>query len=251
MLLAAVYTRVYSDEPEKLVNGTPTSIEKYPHAVSLRMNNNHFCGGSLIGEQWVLTAGHCVVPVLENSRMRASVTVVSGTTYLDKDGESHKVDKLWYHDNYNPRALGRGPYDIGLIKLAAPVTFSETQKAISLPTNNIEKDDSVTIAAWGSTGFQKHIHNDLQKLDAKAMLPKTCQEYYFGLLMKIHDNEFCTLISRGTGLCNGDSGSGLIKNSDGTIIGLVSGGKPCARGSPDIYTNVFPYLSWIKEKMES
>ncbi|KAG5314119.1 CTR2 protein, partial [Acromyrmex insinuator] len=55
--------------------------------------------------------------------------------------------------------------------------------------------------------------------------------------------EFCTFITYGTGLCNGDSGSGLIRNSDNTIVGLVPDGISCAECYPDIYTNVYSYVS--------
>lgn len=116
-VLYYIFAAVYGDEPDKLVNGIPANIEDYPHCVSIRTNNNHFCGGSIIGDRYILTAGHCVAPLLQDSSLRKSVTVVTGTTYLNSGGESHKVEKLWYHDSYNPRALGRGPYDIGLIKV--------------------------------------------------------------------------------------------------------------------------------------
>lgn len=111
------FAGVHGDEPEKLVNGQPADIKDYPHCVSIRVNNNHFCGGSIIEKQFILTAGHCAVPLMDDPRLRDSATVVTGTKYLDKGGESHKIEKVWYHDNYNPRALGRGPYDIGLIKV--------------------------------------------------------------------------------------------------------------------------------------
>ena len=46
----------------------------------------------------------------------------------------------------------------------------------------------------------------------------------------------------------GDSGSPLVVNN--TLIGIVSRVyKPCASGKPDVYTNVYFYLDWIKEAM--
>ncbi|XP_011867932.1 PREDICTED: chymotrypsin-1-like [Vollenhovia emeryi] len=248
ILIALAIVGVYGDEPEKLVNGIPADVKDYPHCISIRANGNHMCGGSIIDKQYILTAAHCVVPLMQDSRLRESVTVVTGTTYLNAGGQAHKVEKMWYHDNYNLRALGRSSNDIGLIKLTEPIEFGPTQQAIKLPTKDIAKGDAVTIAAWGSTGFGKPIHDNLQKLNAKAMLPEECQAYH-SFLMHINKNEVCTLITKGTGLCHGDSGSGLIQDSDGTIIGLVSGGRPCATGYPDVYTNVFRYVSWINEKM--
>ncbi|XP_070170378.1 chymotrypsin-1-like [Polyergus mexicanus] len=238
---------VFADEPEKLVNGIPTSVNEYPHAASIRLNNNHICGGSIISNNAILTAGHCIVPLLQNQRQ--VLTVVTGTTYLSSGGQAHGVSGMWYHERYNPNAPGRDAgFDIGLLQLSAPIVFNARQKPIRLPTSDVVRGEAVTIVAWGSTGFKQRVHDNLQKLNARCMLQDECQRYHQNF-MPVHPNEFCTLISTGTGTCNGDSGSGVVRNRDGTIIGLVSGGRPCALGYPDVYTNVAKFVPWINQKL--
>jgi len=250
ILIALAVVGVYGDEPDKLVNGIPTKIENYPHCISMRNYGSHMCGGSIIDKQYVLTAAHCLVSLIQNPLSKRTVTVVAGTTYLNQGGQSYKIANMWVHESYDPNdPTGRGPYDIGLIKLATPIQFSSSAQAIKLPSRDIAANDAVTIAAWGSTGYGRPIHNDLQKLSSKAMPPNICQEYHKGVMRVHQTNEFCTLIAKGTGLCHGDSGSGLIRDSDRTLVGLVSGGRPCATGYPDVYTNVFPYIFWLREKM--
>ncbi|CAL1687664.1 unnamed protein product [Lasius platythorax] len=246
VLIALAITGIYADEPEKLVNGIPTSIEKYPHAVSIRTNNNHMCGGSIISARHILTAAHCVEPLLKDAKLRRDLTVVSGTTLLSSGGERHKVSRMWYHEKFDLKS-GDGSHDIGLLELAAPISFNSKQQPIKLPTSDLTKGESVTIVAWGSRGFLRPVHDDLQKLDAKCMPADECQKYH--KLMPVSENEFCTLITKGTGACNGDSGSGVVRNSDGTIVGAVSRGIPCARGLPDVFTSVSKFVSWINEKM--
>ncbi|GJQ83332.1 hypothetical protein Trydic_g15640 [Trypoxylus dichotomus] len=45
---------------QRVVGGYNATENQFPYQVSLRYNGNHNCGGSIIGDKWVLTAGHCV-----------------------------------------------------------------------------------------------------------------------------------------------------------------------------------------------
>lgn len=44
---------------DKIVGGIEVDIEDAPWQVSLHYNNLHRCGGFIIGNDWILTAGHC------------------------------------------------------------------------------------------------------------------------------------------------------------------------------------------------
>lgn len=49
----------YQVQP-KIVNGTDASIIEFPYLVSLRIGLKHQCAGSLLNDQWVLSAAHCL-----------------------------------------------------------------------------------------------------------------------------------------------------------------------------------------------
>lgn len=60
----------------------------------------------------------------------------------------------------------------------------------------------------------------------------------------------CVMTEGGTGACRGDSGGSLIDLEKNQVCGVVSWGKPCARGKPDVYTRVSgPNRNWIMKQM--
>ncbi|XP_028174844.1 trypsin theta-like, partial [Ostrinia furnacalis] len=44
---------------DRIVGGQETTIEEHPYQVSFIVNNSYFCGGFIVSEDYILTAGHC------------------------------------------------------------------------------------------------------------------------------------------------------------------------------------------------
>lgn len=57
----------------KIVGGNAAEAGEFPFIVSLQRRGNHFCGGTLLNENTVLTAAHC------SSANAASVSVRAGS----------------------------------------------------------------------------------------------------------------------------------------------------------------------------
>lgn len=43
----------------RIVGGYKIDIQDVPYQISLQSSSRHLCGGSIINEKWILTAGHC------------------------------------------------------------------------------------------------------------------------------------------------------------------------------------------------
>ncbi|KAK3761616.1 hypothetical protein RRG08_065300, partial [Elysia crispata] len=127
-----------------IVGGQEASPGRWAWQVSLQEYNVtsgrwvHVCGGALVQESWVVTAGHCI-HALSNAD---SVTAVLGSYNLsitDHGEQRIKADKLIGHPDY--RHGGNYPNDVGLVHLATPVTMSRSISTVCLPQQEASVED--------------------------------------------------------------------------------------------------------------
>ncbi|XP_026844986.1 lectizyme [Drosophila persimilis] len=236
----------------RIINGHEAQAGEAPYIVSLQ-TSSHFCAGSIINENWVLTAAHCLIynsyQVVAAAHARSSK---EDTQVRQVTSGDHIV-----HENYDG---GVGPYDIGLIYVATPFDLNAVSRdgsapvaSIALPPKKLEGSTDGTLYGWGRDNSGA-LPEKLQKLDVdiidyvqcKAALPSNS---------KVAESNVCTYTAGTTdGACNGDSGGPLIsRSSDGSayLVGIVSWGyTPCASTKyPSVYTSTADYDAWIAEKI--
>lgn len=67
---------------QNILGGKDIDIENVPWQVSIQKNSGtHFCGGSIISKEWILTAAHCLTQI----RNPSDIKILIGTN--DKTGE--------------------------------------------------------------------------------------------------------------------------------------------------------------------
>ncbi|XP_078511791.1 trypsin-like [Lissotriton helveticus] len=227
------------DDDDKIVGGYTCGKNALPYQVSLNVGY-HFCGGSLINSQWVVSAAHCY---------QSRINVRLGEHNIaSNEGTEQFIDstKVIRHPNYSSRNLDN---DIMLIKLSRAATLNSYVKAVALPSGCPASGTQCLISGWGNmSGSGSNYPNTLQCLNAPILTTSQCTSSYPG---QITNNMFCAgYIEGGKDSCQGDSGGPVVCN--GQLQGVVSWGIGCAqRNYPGVYTKVCNYVNWIQSTVNS
>lgn len=263
------------ESQERVVGGYDVPDDEYvPYQVSMQFltrngKQRHFCGGSLIAANRVLTAAHCV-----NGQNASRISVVAGVRDLnDNSGRRSQVQSYEMNEHYEELVTS----DIAILKIDPPFELDDTQRIATIDVSSSEMvgaDQPVLLTGWGSvfhfgTGPFAKYPTILQKLSYKTLANDKCKE----TMTQLTDTEICALERFGKGACNvsvtsvytplypvincipllqGDSGGPLVMQSGESLkqVGVVSYGTAfCASNSPDVYTRVSMFDKWIKERM--
>jgi trypsin len=246
---------------QKVVGGVDVDIKDYPWQVALTSspNGSGFCGGSIIGDSWVLTAAHCV-----NDESPSGLYIRGGSSSpFASGGDSYSVAQIIVHPNYSGNS-----YDFALIEINGEFEYGENMQMIDL-IDEAEvalgvQDGGVmsTITGWGTTSSGGSLADVLQMVEA----PIVDNDVACGSASDANGNSgqyncsqldesmICAgdLVDGGEDACQGDSGGPLVvrssDNSRWLLIGATSWGTGCADVAyPGVWSKVSHVLDWINE----
>ncbi|CAH2276338.1 ovochymase-1 [Pelobates cultripes] len=231
-----------------VVGGQTAPSKSWPWIASLQTRSRqHYCGGTVLSEKWILTAAHCEFRV-GTDRLFVGQTDLS----LGNDLEAFVINS-YEHPSYDQDVLPPNN-DITLLEVYPPLllgtcTFAacvlrdftcwkNTEKAVPLYA-------SCMTAGWGVANILNyHFPKMLQQATISLLSIESCLDYWGS---DVTDGNVCTG-GMGATSCMGDSGGPLICKVENQymLVGVVSwGSDECDFNAPTVYNNVFAYREWI------
>ncbi|XP_028609815.1 chymotrypsin-like elastase family member 2A [Grammomys surdaster] len=239
------------DDVSRVVGGQEATPNSWPWQVSLQYLSSgrwyHTCGGSLVANNWVLTAAHCI----SNSRTYRVLLGRHSLSTSESGSLAVQVSKSVVHEKWNSQKIANG-YDIALLKLASPVSLtSKIQTACLPPAGTVLANNyPCYVTGWGRLQTNGASPDVLQQGRLLVVDYATCSSAsWWGSSVKT------TMVCAGgdgvTSSCNGDSGGPLnckASNGQWQVHGIVSFGSTLGCNyprKPSVFTRVSSYIDWI------
>ncbi len=294
--LAARKRLIEANQSPRVIGGDPAKKDEFPFQVALLDTGTlddskdsqyqaQFCGGSLISDEWVLTAAHCMVDEWGEVYPTEWNTVLVGATSLVDDAERIVAAEVYVKEDYDPITFDN---DVALIKLSKKVKAKSIQmtdgsditdagKAMvigwglrddgSAPVELLKGEVGMFPNATCNDGIRGYFADGLQQMLlsqshlklSEADVTKAMEILGPAIGDPLTQQMVCAGTQSGeVSSCHGDSGGPLFVNTPkGAVqVGIVSWGAGplnadmfCGHENAyAVFSRVSSFNAWVKEK---
>ncbi|TKR57686.1 hypothetical protein L596_030356 [Steinernema carpocapsae] len=229
-------TPVNPDVSNFIVGGKIAKAYSWPWQVEFCLKDGrgkcHLdCGGTIIDEQWIMTAAHCVDGM---TNYPGSIGIKAGTfNYHDNNEPEEQIfDVLEIHEHPNYSQPVTYAHDMSLLKLNKKIKFGKHVQPVCVPKsvkNLVHKGKSAWVTGWGAVYEGGPVSAQLRQVQVPFLDMSVCEKEYPG---KIDPVTMECAGRKGVDSCQGDSGGPLVTkhvdNGRWYQAGIVSWGYGCA-----------------------
>jgi secreted trypsin-like serine protease len=260
------WTSKDKDEKGRIVNGQEVEDGERPYQVSLQfiMDNTadrliskkseHFCGGALIKNNWVLTAAHCM-----KGEKPEYLKIVAGTNDItDENSPAYRVKQI-LRTEYNDVTKKN---DLALVEIDLESNSDNMNRmkghkveSVSVCRESFEpQGKTCVVSGWGHLKSKgSGVPDTLREVAVQVLHDESCKKFLKGFPWDPSTKSMLCAGGQDKDACQGDSGGPLVcedETGGRCLAGVVSWGVGCAtEGIPGVYTNVRKYVDWIERSM--
>uniref|UniRef100_A0AAG5DCZ3 Peptidase S1 domain-containing protein n=1 Tax=Anopheles atroparvus TaxID=41427 RepID=A0AAG5DCZ3_ANOAO len=240
----------------RVVNGQEASPGQFPYQVALLGEFNlgiGLCGASVITQNYVLTAAHCVHSgTSSNTPIVGGVAIMGAHNRIEEEPSQQRItftsSGIIGHPGYD---LFTVRHDIAVVRLDEPIQYTDRIQPIRLPARSDTRLFAGfigTVSGFGIYDTANPRLSDVLNYAANPVMTNAdCLAQWSPEL--IEDQNICHSGDGGRAACNSDSGGPLTVQDNGSLlVGVVSFGSAtgCDSGIPTVYMRVSYYLGWIE-----
>ncbi|XP_012927622.2 mannan-binding lectin serine protease 1 isoform X2 [Heterocephalus glaber] len=246
--------RIFNGHPAE--KGTTPWIAMLSHPTDVP-----FCGGTLLGLDWIVTAAHCLHHPVdpEDPRLHPShllhpsdFKIIMGKHWRlrsDADEQHLRVKQVILHPLYNPSTFEN---DVALLELLESPVLNNFVMPVCLPEEPSQEGAVVIVSGWGKQ-FLQRFPETLMEIEIPIVEHRTCKEAYAPLKKKVTEDMICAGEKEGgKDACAGDSGGPMVtldrERGRWHLVGTVSWGEGC--GQKDrygVYSDIYHNKGWIQK----
>ena len=202
------------------------------------------CGGTLISNNFVLTAAHCIT-THEPADIQLTAGMHQQSSKDERDArQTRTVSAIYVHPEYDSNRLSN---DIALLRVDTPFNYDTYVQPACLADDDPQGGASVIMIGWGAESIDTGMVDTLKQ--AYTTVVDKCWRYWG---VWVTDRQICVAdTARGDSVCKGDSGGPIMTLIDGQYVasGVASFTHSCVTngpdGAPNVYTRISSYRTWI------
>ncbi|KAF2905238.1 hypothetical protein ILUMI_00962 [Ignelater luminosus] len=254
------------DEHETDLHESPwTVVLEYQDKID-GQNMGIKCVGVIINKRYILTTASCI-----QDRVDIPVSVRLGEWDVTTNPDCRQIGRYGIcaasveridiaqtisHPYYSKRTESN---DIGLIKLAKDIIFTDYIRPICLPSPDVsapDRDTLMTVIGWGTTQAADSMSNNKTK-DTVTYLPiEECKDLLQNKPTRVNMFRACGKKSNADACHESLGGPVMMRYPQSTgkqnqwyLEGLVAN-ECIPKGDPVVYTRVSRYMNWITQTVQ-